>query len=146
LLVTFSGRPPNRFLREHERSKGEPCSEAETFAGWLGEYVTPHLGQSLSYSQVATLKWLTLDKWQELRKNLPAGHSNRFNQHPCVDELFQATYDRLHMLQLGARPPDLTALEWMTKPKRRSKKGAGSTPEDVDAVLDQLIFGVEEPR
>jgi len=108
--------------------------------------VQPHLGPSLAYGQVATLKWLTLDKWQELRKNLPSGHQNRFMpQHPCVDELFQAVYDRLHMLQLAARPPDLTALEWMVaKPKRRSKKTAVPTPEEIDAVLDALIFGEKE--
>jgi hypothetical protein len=141
--MMLSGRPLNRFLAPREATRPSPCGEAQAFAAWLAEYVTPHLGQSLAYSQVATLKWLTLDKWQELRRNLPAGHTNRFSLHPCLDELFQATYDRLHMLQLGARPPDVAAVEWLAKPRRR-KKDAAPTPEEIDAVLDQLIFGVEE--
>jgi hypothetical protein len=143
--MTFRERP-NRFLAQQGEDAGRPCSEAHAFGSWLGEYIKPHLEDSPSYSQVATLKWLTLDKWQELRKSLPPGHTNRFAPHRCVDELFQAVYDRLHMLQLSARPPDLTALEWMVaKPKRRGKKSAAPTPEEIDAVLDGLIFGVREP-
>jgi len=82
------------------------CPLAQEFTAKLDDLLFTPLGSAPTHAQIAQAKYLLQEEWQSWRKSLPERHRWKAPaQHRCIDAVYQASYDRLHLLELTTRPP-----------------------------------------
>lgn len=89
-----------------------PCDISGDFTKKLEEVLFQPLGRRPSRGQLAQAKYLLQEEWHAWRKALPPSHLRAGwfeRRHACLDEAYHVAYDRLQLLELTLRPPELIA-------------------------------------
>ncbi len=91
---------------QSEQDRKPRCVIAADFSTFLEALIFSPLTQNPSRAKIAQGKYMLSEEWHAWRKSLPEKH--RFqraeNHHRCLDEVYFAAYDRLHLLDLTTRP------------------------------------------
>jgi hypothetical protein len=125
--------------RQHERELLALCAVAEEFERKLDELIFLPIGQTPTRVQIAKAKYLLQEEWQEWRKSL-LPHHDFGRRHRCLQEVYQAAYDRLHLLERLARPQQDLLLEHYN-PSSGMKSSIAEEQVDVRGVRRGLFFG-----
>ena len=80
------------------------CPIAAEFERKLEDLIFAPLKEQLDRRRLAQAKYLLQEEYQAWRHSLPR-HRHLLSQHRCLDEVYHAAYDRLHLLDLRYRPP-----------------------------------------
>ncbi len=82
------------------------CPIATEFSRKIKDMIFTPLGASPSRGQVAQAKYLLQEEYQAWKKSIPALHlRNAAGLHRCIEQVYDASYDRLHLMDLTLRPP-----------------------------------------
>lgn len=95
--------------RQFQGKEGEDnlplCPIAEEFLGKIEETIFSPLGGRASRGQIAQAKYLLQEEWHAWKKSVPATHiRHALGHHRCLNDVYDACYDRLHLMELTLRP------------------------------------------
>lgn len=133
-----------QFSEPRAEDSATPCPLALEFSTKLADVIFAPLGKDPSRGQIAQAKYLLQEEWHAWRKALPPSHARRTRLqrgHSCLDEAYHTAYDRLQLLELTLRPPDLIADydELLEHAKTRDTEPVALTPPPPPP---EQVFGV----
>jgi hypothetical protein len=95
------------------------CPVAAEFSRKIDELIFTPLGEHPTRAQILQAKLILQDEYHAWRKSLPHRHTGGpLARHRCIDEVYHAAYDGLHLRDLTLRPPVnlITEYDTLTKP------------------------------
>ena len=81
------------------------CPVAAEFLGKLHDMIFVPLGEKPTRGQITQAKYMLQEEWQTWKKSMPSLHLRSSNDHhQCLNDAYDTSYDRLHLLDLTRRP------------------------------------------
>jgi hypothetical protein len=81
------------------------CPIAEEFRKKIEDWLIAPLSQNSTRQQVAFAKFQLQEEYHTWRKSVPAKHvQDTSAHHQCLSDVYDSSYDRLHLLELSLRP------------------------------------------
>ncbi len=112
-----------RYQGKEDEDRLPLCPVATEFVRKLDELIFASLSvngeRRPSRGQIAQAKYLLQEEWQSWKKSTPQPHSRYIlAKHRCLNEVYDAAYDRLHLMDLTLQPNRslITEYDELSKP------------------------------
>lgn len=106
--------------RSRRDPEQESCPISREFSKKLEETIFGPLGEAPSAGQIAQAKYFLQEEWHAWRRAIPARRFQAIDpgdHRDCLQETYFRAYDRLQVLELTRRPPNLiTEYDRLTNP------------------------------
>lgn len=129
-----------RGMAEHDQLP--LCPIAQEFQKHLAEIIFEPLRTCLGDRvKIAQAKYLLQEEWHSWKKSIPTHHTRGSeNCHRCVDSVYDESYDRLHLLDLRARP----AIDLLPPDEPPAREVIIAPPPPVKVNVAGTVLGFEE--
>lgn len=114
------------------------CPVASAFLSKIEEIVLEPLGSSPSRGQIAQAKYMVAEEHFCWKRSVPEAHfrQQRYHPHRCLSDVYDASYQRLHLTELSLRPPQIIA-DYETVISRSS---SSPRPEPRTVIIPSTPF------